>query len=87
MEGRQGYDCCWPAVVAPRIVNFVVTVSLESISEHQEIRGISLILDYPEIVTKYVGSPCVTVTPKHRNMYLTVMVFLAEVLIVVHSTA
>jgi hypothetical protein len=46
MKGRQGYDRCWPAVVAPLIVNLVVTVSLESISEHQEIRGISLVYSF-----------------------------------------
>jgi hypothetical protein len=43
MKGRQSLSPCWPAVVAPRISNLVVTLSLARSEEHQEIRGISLV--------------------------------------------
>jgi hypothetical protein len=43
MKGRQSLSPCWPAVVAPRISNLVVTLSLARSEEHREIRGISLV--------------------------------------------
>jgi hypothetical protein len=43
MKGRQGCSQCWPAVVAPQIVNLVVAYSLPSCEGHEEIRGISLV--------------------------------------------